>query len=81
MIDHDAARLNDASVAFGIETVADAAALLARNDISAVVIAAETSRHAELVELAAAAGKAIVLQKPLALTLEQADQSVHLITI
>lgn len=74
--DHDAARLNDASVAFGIETVADAAALLARNDISAVVIAAETSRHAELVELAAAAGKAIVLQKPLALTLEQADRIV-----
>lgn len=44
--------------------------------VEAVVIASETSRHAELVEQAATAGKAIVLQKPLALTLAEADRIV-----
>ncbi len=42
----------------------------------AVVIAAETSLHAEMVERAAAAGKMIALQKPLALTMAQADRIV-----
>ena len=37
-----------------------------RDDVQAVVIGAETAYHADLVEQAAAAGKAIVLQKPLA---------------
>ena len=41
-----------------------------------MVITAETSRHAELVEQAAAAGKAIILQKPIALTLAEADRIV-----
>jgi len=50
--------------------------LLARPDIAAVVITAETSRHADLVEQAAAAGKAIILQKPIALTLAEADRIV-----
>lgn len=44
--------------------------------VDAIVIGAETSLHADLVEQAAAAGKAIVLQKPLALTIEQADRIV-----
>ena len=50
--------------------------MLARADVDAVVIAAETSLHAELVEKAAAAGKAIVLQKPISLTLAEADRIV-----
>ena len=58
----------------GIAVVGTVAELLARVD--AVVIAAETSRHADLVEQAAAAGKAIILQKPLALTLAEADRMV-----
>lgn len=54
-------------------------ALLEVSDIQAVVIAAETAYHADLVSAAAAAGKAIVLQKPLALTLEEADKVVAVI--
>ena len=50
--------------------------LLGREDIAAVVIGAETSRHADLVEAAAAAGKTIILQKPLALTMDEADRIV-----
>ena len=74
--DHDAARATSACTQFGMESTATPEELLARPDITAVVIASETSRHAELVELAAAAGKAIILQKPIALTLAEADRIV-----
>lgn len=74
--DHDGDRLRDAAAKHGIAAEASAAALLARADVQAVVIASETAYHADLVEQAAAAGKAIVLQKPMALTLDQADRIV-----
>ncbi len=72
--DHDPARATAACTQHGIESAATPEILLAHPDITAVVIASETSRHAELVELAAAAGKAIILQKPVALTLAEADR-------
>jgi predicted dehydrogenase len=75
--DHEPARLADAVKKHGVESCASAGALLARPDVQAVVIAAETSLHAGLVEQAAAAGKAIVLQKPLCLTLSEADRIVE----
>lgn len=74
--DHDPARLARHGADLGIDAMPTAQALLARPDLRAVVIGAETSRHADLVEAAAAAGKAIVLQKPIALTLEEADRIV-----
>jgi len=74
--DHDAARATAAQNQYQIEFAATPQALLARPDIAAVVITAETSRHADLVEQAAAAGKAIILQKPIALTLAEADRIV-----
>ena len=74
--DHDAARAAAAAQAHGVALCASPAALLARPDVQAVVVAAETSQHAELVEAAAAAGKAIVLQKPISLTLAQAERIV-----
>lgn len=74
--DHDDARLTQACASVGADPASSAQALLARSDVDAVVIAAETSLHADFVELAAAAGKAIVLQKPIALTMEQADRIV-----
>lgn len=77
--DHDATRLKDSAAKFSLEASADLPALLARRDIEAVVIGAETSRHADLVVAAARAGKRIVLQKPLALTLAQADAIVDVI--
>ncbi len=74
--DHDPARLATAVKTFGIHPCDSVDELLSRQDVQAVVITAETSLHAELVEKAAAAGKPIVLQKPLALTLPQADRIV-----
>jgi predicted dehydrogenase len=75
--DHDSARLAANAQKAALEPCAAPEALLARPDVQAVVIGAETVRHAELVEQAAAAGKAIVLQKPAALTLADADRIVE----
>jgi predicted dehydrogenase len=74
--DHDATRLAAAAKQHGVDPFATMEDMLKRPDITAVVIAAETSMHADLVEKAARAGKAIIVQKPLALTLEQADRIV-----
>jgi predicted dehydrogenase len=74
--DHDHARVGAAREKFGVQVDASVADLLARADVHAVVIGAETSRHADLVEAAAAAGKQIILQKPLCLTMAEADRIV-----
>ena len=78
--DHDADRLGEVAGALGVagavDAEADADALLGREDVAAVVIGAETSMHAELVERAAAAGKAVILQKPMALTLDEAERII-----
>ncbi len=74
--DHDEARLQEFSKNQQLEAVSDVDALLADPAIQAVVICAETSLHAELVEKAAAAGKAIAVQKPMATTLKDADRIV-----
>jgi predicted dehydrogenase len=44
--------------------------------VDAVIITSETNRHAEHVELAADAGKAISLQKPMATTLADCDRII-----
>lgn len=74
--DHDTARLEQMSASLGLKAHTDLDELLSHTDIQAVIIAAETSMHAELVERAAEKGKAIVLQKPLSLTLAEADRIV-----
>ena len=78
--DHDPARAKLAAEQHGITIHDSAEKLLADPDIDAVVITAETSMHADLTVHAAYAGKAIVLQKPMALTLEQADAIVDAVT-
>jgi predicted dehydrogenase len=75
--DHDAGRLAKNVEAYGIQPYAAVDQFLAHPGLQAVVIGAETSRHAELVEQAAAAGKTIALQKPMALTLAEADRIVN----
>lgn len=50
--------------------------ILGDDDIRAVVITSETCYHADLVEKAAAAGKTIILYKPMSLTMADADRIV-----
>ena len=78
--DHDAARLNAAREKFKLAPCHSPAALLDTPQLDAVVIGAETSLHAELVEAAAAARKPVLLQKPLALTMKEADRIVAAVT-
>ncbi len=72
--DHDKERLRQAAENFGFKPGATVSDLLA--EVDAVVIGSETSMHANLVEQAAEAGKAIVVQKPISLTLPEADRIV-----
>jgi predicted dehydrogenase len=67
--DHDASRVKPNVKAFATPQAAVEHA-------DAVAIGVETSMHTDLVELAADAGKTIILQKPLALTLDQADRMI-----
>jgi myo-inositol 2-dehydrogenase/D-chiro-inositol 1-dehydrogenase len=54
----------------------DPAALFADPDVEAVVITAASTAHTELVVAAAAAGKAIFCEKPMAMDLADADRAV-----
>jgi len=51
-------------------------ALLARPDVDAVLLGSPTQVHREQVELAAAAGKHIYTEKPMAATLEECDAMI-----
>ena len=61
---------------YGIDYTTDYAELINRSDIDAVIITSYTSIHAEHVALAAAAGKHILLDKPISTTLADADRIV-----
>src|SRR5437588_7704917 len=51
-------------------------ALVERKDIDAVVIASPSKFHLSAVQMAAAAGKHILCEKPLALTIEGVDAAI-----
>lgn len=71
--DADEERGRAQCVKFGLEFESSLDALLARSDVQAVIVASPTNRHAEHCIAAARAGKAIVLQKPMALSLADCD--------
>jgi predicted dehydrogenase len=79
--DHDEARRKKCCADMGIEAMESAEQLLARADIDAVVISSETAYHAELAVKAANAKKKIILYKPLALTLAEADLIVDAVNL
>jgi myo-inositol 2-dehydrogenase/D-chiro-inositol 1-dehydrogenase len=65
------------AAALGAPTFAtDPAQLFADPDIDAVVIAAPARFHADLVVAAAAAGKGVFCEKPMALTVADADRAI-----
>ncbi|MBE6883954.1 MAG: Gfo/Idh/MocA family oxidoreductase [Ruminococcaceae bacterium] len=74
--DRDEARCKEGCEKLATVPFESLEALLA-SDISAVVISSETSFHAEYVELAAAAKKDIILYKPMALHMSEADRIVE----
>jgi inositol 2-dehydrogenase len=67
----------EAATRYGAKhTFTDYHDLLRRDDMDAVVIVTPTATHAEVIEAAAAAGKHIFSEKPLAQTLEACDRAI-----
>ncbi len=75
--DPDPGRRETYARTFGVESCADYGDLIARDDIDIVHIAAPVCDIPDLTIRAAAAGKHIVMGKPMAMTLAQADDMVR----
>lgn len=63
---------------YGIPYYADYRDLLARDELTGVYVETEPRRHLEMVREAAARGKHVLCDKPIALTLEEADEIIRL---
>jgi len=74
--DDNEERGRQAARSFGLEYRANSDDVIHDRKIDAVIVTMETNRHAEFVERAAAAGKHILCQKPLATTLEDCDRII-----
>lgn len=77
--DDNEERGREAAAAFGMESRSDSQAVTSDPNIDAVIVTTETNRHAEFVEQAAEAGKAVLCQKPLATTLKDCDRIIEVI--
>lgn len=75
----DATQLEAFTSAFGLRGYASYTELLAREDVDIVHLAAPVSDLAELAIASARAGKHMLLGKPMAMNVEQADQIVEAI--
>ncbi|MBC7287414.1 MAG: Gfo/Idh/MocA family oxidoreductase [Armatimonadetes bacterium] len=75
--DDDIERGKTAAESYGMEFTADLGDLVSRPDIDLIVIASETAKHADHAVAAAAAGKDILLQKPMALRVEDCDRIIE----
>jgi len=76
--DADGARLNLVSDQFGIaHRHVDYRALLERSDVDAVGILTPTASHVEITLAALAAGKHVLVEKPLALTAAECDRLIE----
>jgi scyllo-inositol 2-dehydrogenase (NAD+) len=74
----DPATGQETASCYGIKTwFSDYRALLDQKDIEAVVVASPTHTHLEVVKAAAAAGKQIFCEKPLAMTLQGCDEAIQ----
>ncbi len=73
----DSTKLDAFTSAFGVEGCADCSELLQRDDIDIVQIASRVSEIPDLAIQAARAGKHLILGKPMAMTLDQAERMVR----
>ena len=73
---HDRSQLDAFTTTFGVKGYRDYAELLANESVDIVFIAAPVSEIKDVTVLAAQAGKHMVLGKPMAMTMAEADQMV-----
>ncbi|MBN2309774.1 MAG: Gfo/Idh/MocA family oxidoreductase [Candidatus Hydrogenedentes bacterium] len=74
--DDDEGRGKGVCEATGMQYTPHVEDVLSNPDVQAVMVGSETSRHAELCVAAAQAGKHILCQKPMALTLADCDRMI-----
>ncbi len=77
--DDDQKRGQTHAAEFGLEWMPELEQMLAREDIDAVFVTSPTNKHAEHVSAAAEAGKDVLLQKPMALSLADCDAIIDVI--
>ncbi len=75
--DDDAQRGQANAQALGIPFTPHLEDVLARRDLDCLIIASETVKHAALAVAAVEAGHNVLLQKPMALTLEECDRIIE----
>lgn len=71
--DVDAAAAAEVGAAFGAEVAGSAEAVLASAAVDAVLVATATPTHADYIEMAVAAGKPVLCEKPIDLSLARVD--------
>jgi predicted dehydrogenase len=74
--DPDAARAGEVAARYGAVARGDAREMLARDDLQAVVVATPETLHREAVVAAAERGCAVLVEKPIAASLEDADAMI-----
>jgi UDP-N-acetyl-2-amino-2-deoxyglucuronate dehydrogenase len=72
----DASRADEAAAQFGVPCEPGLAALLARPNVDAVCVCTPSGQHAAQAIAAARAGKHVLVEKPMALTLADADAMI-----
>jgi predicted dehydrogenase len=72
----DASRRADAERAFGVPCAASFEELITRDDVDAVCICSPSGPHGPQASAAARAGKHVLVEKPMALTLAEADEAI-----
>jgi myo-inositol 2-dehydrogenase/D-chiro-inositol 1-dehydrogenase len=74
--DPDQAAAAAAAAELGVPAAPSVAALVGSSDVDAVAICTSTPTHVDLIIAAAAAGKAIFCEKPIALALDEIDRAL-----
>ncbi|MDE2126473.1 MAG: Gfo/Idh/MocA family oxidoreductase [Armatimonadetes bacterium] len=75
--DSDTDRMHAMAATFGMQAEPDLDRFLSRDDVECVIIGSETAYHARHAVMALRRGKAVLLQKPMALTLPECDEIIR----
>ncbi|OYT30820.1 MAG: hypothetical protein B6U94_05215 [Thermofilum sp. ex4484_79] len=76
LADVNAKRLGEMREKYGVDTYTEYIDLLKRNDVDAVIVATPTFTHCKIVSDAAKMKKHILCEKPISLSLEEADEMI-----
>lgn len=76
LADVNAKRLGEMGEKYGVDTYTEYIDLLKRNDIDAVIVATPTFTHCKIVSDAAKMKKHILCEKPISLSLEEAEEMI-----